>query len=187
MPNSYEGFKGHYVSGTLSGYIDYTHVFHVIPNEYTTITSPNFYGATISYDNTATIPSFWEYNTQYGDMRFVMPYNSNGVPIVINVTDGCGNYYQIYAIRQYGYYAHISSNDNGITVTLNEDGDSPESRGIDQPWTVEVRNATTGRLMATQSATGRSATVSTAGWPKGIYIVKATIGNEVLKEKVTVR
>jgi hypothetical protein len=41
--------------------------------------------------------------------------------------------------------------------------------------------------MATQSSSSRSATISTAGWPKGIYAVKATIGKEVLLEKVIVK
>ena len=33
----------------------------------------------------------------------------------------------------------------------------------------------------------RSETISTAGWPKGIYVVKATIGKDVLTEKVMVK
>ncbi|MBP5800376.1 MAG: T9SS type A sorting domain-containing protein, partial [Prevotella sp.] len=77
--------------------------------------------------------------------------------------------------------------ESGITVTLN--GDEASDRGLsqDQSWTVEVRSATTGQLMATQSSTSRSETISTAGWPKGIYIVKVTVGKEVLTEKVVVK
>ena len=82
---------------------------------------------------------------------------------------------------------NISSDDNGITISLNEDGDSDTGLSLDQNWTVEIRNATTGALMATQSSSSRSATISTAGWPKGIYAVKATIGKEVLLEKVIVK
>jgi len=56
-----------------------------------------------------------------------------------------------------------------------------------ESWTVEVINAETGRVMAMQSSMNRSETISTAGWPKGIYIVKVTIGKEELTEKVMVK
>jgi hypothetical protein len=41
--------------------------------------------------------------------------------------------------------------------------------------------------MNTQSPTSRSEIISTIGWPRGIYIVKATIGKEELTEKVIVK
>ena len=41
--------------------------------------------------------------------------------------------------------------------------------------------------MTTLSSTNRSETISTAGWPKGIYIVKVTVGKEELTEKVMVK
>ena len=56
-----------------------------------------------------------------------------------------------------------------------------------EPWTIEVINAATGQVMATQSSTSRSETISTAGWPKGIYVVKVTIGKEELTEKVMIK
>ena len=43
------------------------------------------------------------------------------------------------------------------------------------------------REMNTQSPTSRSEIISTIGWPRGIYIVKATIGKEELTEKVIVK
>lgn len=96
-------------------------------------------------------------------------------------------YYQLYAMPVNSKNLNISSDDNGITISLNEDGDSDTGLSLDQNWTVEIRNATTGALMATQSSSSRSASISTAGWPKGIYAVKATIGKEMLLEKVIVK
>ena len=180
---AYADFKGHYTSGNLSGDINYTHIFYVKPNYNTYITSPNFYGATATYDNIGTIPNNWGFSSQDGYLQFIMPTNNNGIPIMINVNDGCGNYYQLYAMPVNSKNINISSDDNGITILLNEKGDSI----LDQTWTVEIRNATTGVLMATQSLTSFSAIISTAGWPKGIYAVKATIGKEVLTEKVIVK
>ncbi len=184
---AYAGFRGHYTSYDLSGDIDYSYSFYVRPNYITDITSQNFYGASVTYDSYGTVPNNWEFSSQYGYLRFIMPTNNGGIPVVINVNDCCGNYYQLYAIPQNFQYLNVSSNDNGITITLNEDGDSERGSILEQAWTVEIRNATTGALMTTLSSTSRSKTISTAGWPKGIYAVKATIGKEVLTEKVMVR
>lgn len=57
----------------------------------------------------------------------------------------------------------------------------------DESWTLEIINAATGQVMATQSSKNRSETISTVGWPKGIYIVKVTIGKEELTEKIMVK
>ena len=108
---------------------------------------------------------------------------------MINVDDVCGNHYQLVALLDNtpATCFAISHGDNGITVTLNEDGDYERGMNQDLSWTIEVRNATTGQLMDSQSSTSRSETISTTGWPKGIYIVKVTIGKNVFTEKVIVR
>jgi hypothetical protein len=184
---AYAGFKGHYVSGNISSDIDNTYILHVTPNYNTIITSPNFLGATVSYDNTATIPLYWGWSPYTEEMNVTMPANNNGIPIVINIDDVCGNQYTLYLLPTSYNNINVSNEENGITVTLNEYGDSDRDLSLDQPWTVEIRNVTTGALMAIQSITNLSATISTTGWPKGIYIVKVTIGKDVLTEKVIVR
>ena len=184
---AYDDFWGQYTSGNLSGTINYTHFFYVKRGVITTITSPNFFEATVSYDSSATIPSDWNFSSTNGILSFTVPSNSSSTPVVINVNDGCGNYYQLYAAPTSMYNFNISNDDNSITITLNENGDSEKGVSLDLPWTVEIRNATTGELMATQSSTSRSATISTLGWPKGIYIIKITIGKEVLTEKFIVK
>lgn len=184
---AYADFKGHYTSGNLSGDINYTHLFYVKPYYNTYITSPNFYGATVTYDNIGTIPNNWGFSSQSGYLQFIMPTNNGGVPVVINVTDGCGNYYQLYAMPQNSKNLNISPGENSITITLSEDGDSERGPILDQSWTVEIRNATTGALMTTLFSTSLSETISTAGWPKGIYAVKATVDKEELTEKFLVK
>ena len=180
---AYEGFKGHYTSGNLSDNIDYTYYFNIRPNATTYIQSPNFLGATVSYSTTAAIPTIWGHNSSDGDLTFVS--TSTTTPVVINVTDMCGNHYTLYAAPQSSYNMNVLSSESGISVMLNEE-ESLKGLSIDHSWTVEVINAETGRVMATQSSMNRSETISTAGWPKGIYIVKVTIGKEELTEKVIV-
>lgn len=182
---AYSGFKGDYTSGNLSGNIDYTYFFNIRTNATTYIKSPNFYGATVSYSSSGATPSIWGFSSSNGDLTFVT--TTPNAAVVINVTDTGGNNYTLYAYATSQYKLNVSNGYYGITVSVVEDGDSDRGISVDQPWTVEVRNAATGQLMATRSSTSRSETISTVGWPKGIYVVKATIGEEELTEKVIVK
>ena len=181
---AYAGFKGSYTSGNLSGNINSSGTFNIKTNTVTTVTSPNFYGATVTYSSSGATPSSWGFNPSSGILNF-NTLNTT-VPIIINVHDGCGNNYTLYAFPSGSYSINVSNRDGDITVTLVEDGDASKDFTLDEPWTMEITSATTGQLMATRSSASRSETISTAGWPKGIYIVKVTIGKEELTEKVLV-
>lgn len=182
---AYSGFWGQYTSGNLSGNINYTCFFNIRANNFTTIFSPNFYDATVSYDSSGAIPSSWSHNPNSGVVSF---YTTNtSAPVIINVHDCCGNDYVIYAYPSSLYSIYASNGVNGITVTLNKEGTSDKGWSFDLPWTIEVVNTETGRVMATQTSTSRSETISTVGWSKGIYIVKVTIDKEELTEKVIVK
>ena len=182
---AYDDFWGQYSSGNLSGNINYTHYFNVRTNYSTTVTSPNFYGATVTYDSSGATPSAWGFHPDNGLLYFTN--STPNTPVVLNVTDGCGNSYVLYAFATNQYGMSISYGDNSITVTLNEEGDNSETMRSSEPWTMEIRNALTGELMTTQNSSSRSSTVSTAGWPKGMYVVRVTIGNEVLTDKVVIK
>ena len=181
---AYSGFMGQYTSGNLSGTINYSHYLPSTPNSFTYIFSPNFYGGTASYNSMGTIPLYWQFYPDLGRLYFTMPTNNNNIPVVIDVYDGCGNYYQLFAIPNNSPYLNVSNDGACIIITLNGNGDVSQYINIDQPWTIEVRSATTGELKMTRSETSRSTSVSTSGWPKGIYIVKATCGENVLTEKI---
>ena len=182
---AYAGFWGQYTSGGLSGNINSSGYFNIKKNSFTTITSPNFYGATVSYSSSGATPSSWSFNSSTGVLSF---YVSNiTIPVILNVHDGCGNDYVLYAYPSSSYSINVSNGESGITVTLVEDGDVSKDFTPDEPWTIEIINTESGRVMTTLSSTNRSETISTAGWPKGIYIVKVTIGKEELTEKVMVK
>ena len=182
--SAYDDFWGHYTSGSKSGEINYTHVFGVNANTATTVTSLNFLGATVTYDSSGATPTAWGFNSSTGVLNFKAP--AGIVPVVINVVDGCSNQYTLYAFTS-NYSMNISYSNNCITVSVNADGEIERESAQDQPWTVEICNAVTGERMATLSTTSRSATITTAGWPKGMYVVKVTVGKEVLTEKVVVK
>lgn len=184
---AYDDIKGHYTSGNISNDISYTHILSVTPNFNTHITSPMLIGATASYSTSATIPTYWAHIPSSGEIYVVMPTNNNGVPIVINIDDVFGNHYTLYLYAQRSYSMNVSNENNDIVVTLNENGDFLEEIAYDQPWTIKVYNAETGELTASLSSTNRSESISTARWPKGIYIVNVSFGDEILSEKVVVK
>ena len=183
----YSGFRGQYTSGNLSGNINYTQLFYVRPNITTCVTSPSLVGATASYDNMGTTPSYFYLSPGTWTLYFDMPANNNGIPVVININDVSGGHYQLYAVPMNNKGLNLSYEDNDITITIGDGDDTSVDLTFDQSWLIEIRNATTGTLMTTKSSANRSITIPTIGWPKGIYVVKATIGKEVLTEKVMVR
>ncbi len=180
-------FYGRYTSDNLSGTIDYTHIFNVKPGVSTVITSPNLIGASVSYDHTGTTPSSFSLDSSQGKLFMVMPANNGGKPIIINIADACGNHYQLYAIPQGSYHLNISYEGSNINISLNEDAVATKSLMHDQPWSYEIRSATMGDLKTSKKINSRSTTISTTGWPKGIYIIKAIIGKEEATEKIVVK
>lgn len=57
----------------------------------------------------------------------------------------------------------------------------------DKEWSVEIYNAITGEKVFNQIVTGSSYTLSTTGWETGLYIVKVTIDNIILSEKIIIK
>lgn len=201
---AYGDFFGNYDSDDLSGTINYTHQFYVRPNVSTSVTSPNFAGATVTYSNMGTIPSYFYFDNSHYDQSkwklfFVMPANNNGIPIVINVDDVCGNHYQLYAMPQNYYYLNVAYVDDYISMSIDNDVETMTTReavkrvgassgfSFDQPWNYEIRSAAKGDLKTSKTVFGRYTTTSTIGWSRGVYIVKATIGTEEITEKIIVR
>lgn len=186
---AYTDFWGQYTSGNLSGTINYTHLLYATANTTTNIYSPNFIGGSASYNSTGTTPLYWQFYPELGRLYFTMPTTNNNAPVVIDVDDVCGNHYQLYALPNNSpYYLSTSNNEGGVTIMLKENRGISERIGvIDSPWTIEIRSFSTGEMMATKLETSSSVSVSTAGWPKGVYIVKAMVGDEVITEKITVK
>ena len=178
-------YWGQYTSGNLSGNIDYTHILSVKPNWTTYISSPLLVGATVSYDSSGATPSIWTFSPTYGDITMVTT-NTN-IPVVINIDDASGEHFKLYAFPNNTPSKSIFFAGNDIVVRLNVDGYSHKDMAINQPWTIEVRHLTTGELKAILSSTSLIETISTSGWPKGVYIVKVSIGKEELTEKVIVK
>ena len=192
---SYDDIHGQYTSDNLSGTIEGTHKFYVKPNVLSTITSPMFQGALVSYDYDGTIPTTFNFSVGQRKLYFTMPANNNGKPVIINVEDFCGNHYKLYAMPYNSYYMNIAYGDGNIDIelkeTVTEDSKSEALKTMktadDQTWQYEIWSSASGTLKVAQTINSRSTTISTAGWPKGVYIIKAKIGKEEITEKIVVK
>ena len=193
--SAYDDFHGQYTSDNLSGEIDGTHQFYVKPNVVSTITSPMFQGALVSYDYDGTIPTTFNFSVGQRKLYFTMPANNNGKPVIINVEDFCGNHYKLYAMPYNSYYMNIAYGDGNIDIelkeTVTEDSKSEALKTMktanDQTWKYEIWSSASGTLKVAQTINSRSTTISTVGWPKGVYIIKAKIGKEEVTEKIDVK
>ncbi len=116
-----------------------------------------------------------------------MVTTNTNIPVVINIDDASGEHFKLYAFPNNTPSKSIFFAGNDIVVRLNVDGYSYKDMAINLPWTIEVRHLTTGELKAILSSTSLIETISTSGWPKGVYIVKVSIGKEELTEKVIVK
>lgn len=110
-----------------------------------------------------------------------MPSYNNNIPIVINIDDIFVNIFNLFLFSTTSKSREVSYGDNSLTITQNDNDESEGSRE-DVPWTM----AMSGELMTTRNSTCHLLTVSTAGRPKGMYVVNVTVGKEVMTGKVAV-
>ena len=54
-------------------------------------------------------------------------------------------------------------------------------------WTLEIINALTGTKVISQQVYGSSCEIDTSCMSKGVYVIRATVGDEVLSEKIVIR
>ena len=93
------------------------------------------------------------------------------------------------------YYTNIAYGDSSIDIEMKEtvaeyiksDALKTMKTADDQTWQYEIWSSAMGTLKASQTVNTRSTTISTAGWPKGVYIIKARIGKEEVTEKLVVK
>lgn len=174
---AHNGFKGTYSSSFGSGQYTAPNPIFTSPSSIVIINSPNLIGATASYTGDAT-PTYW----YFYDDRIVVGMPSTGVAIVISVYCDNGTQYTIPIIKSNTPY-NMTVNFNGEMMYITLDESSSEN----QAWKLEIYNVVTGDKIVTQNVSGRSVSINTSGWKKGLYAARATIDKEVLTEKIQVK
>lgn len=73
-------------------------------------------------------------------------------------------------------------------VTINSDVIPTYSdKGEQQVWLLEIYNVETGEKVFWQNMTESSCSIDTTSWKRGVYVVRVSIGDEVLSEKFIVK
>ncbi len=57
----------------------------------------------------------------------------------------------------------------------------------DLEWTLEVYDTVNNRMMYSDKVIGTEASVSTSGWTPGIYVVRVTLGDNTLSNKIFIK
>lgn len=189
-----EDVIGTYYNGQTTTQINYPSPLYVLPGTNVNINSTNLVGATVSYTGNAT-PYLWQFNSSTGNLKVGMP-SSGGNTIVVHLISVIGTDIYLPIIRTSVLYSLSLNVGNGqIEVELIpeyyeeelQDLKTISDRSATEKWTIEVYNARTGEKVLVKEVEGNNYTFDTAGWESGIYIVRVTIGDEVLSEKVVVK
>lgn len=193
-----EVFHGTYYNGQTTKPINLPYPLYVLPGTQVCITSPNLVGASAYYNGNVT-PYTWSFDTNNGILYVGMPSSPSGsAAIVIYVTTALGNSFTLPILRTSTVYSmSIEPNPGQITISLFnlKDGEDKQNNGgVDKlssndqfSWDLEVYNALTGKKVYNKEVDGASFTLDTTSWEPGVYIVKVTIGDEMLSEKIVVK
>ena len=193
-----EVFHGTYYNGQTTKPISLPNPLYVLPGTQVYITSPNLVGASAYYTGNVT-PYIWSFDTNNGILYVGMPSSPSGTAAIsVHVTTALGNSFTLPIVRASTVYSmSVGTNPNQITISLFElkddedkqnDGDADGLSTKDPlSWNLEIYNASTGKKVFNQEVDGASFSLDTTSWEPGVYIVKVTIGDEILSEKVVVK
>ena len=164
-----------------------------------TLTSSKFVGATLSYSGTT--PLGWTHNGNTVSFHFSFrdindPYSPRYIqnPASLTIT---GTYPSSCECFQFTVIGQLPQG-----YTLTSDGDSPDldlniSSSSDQTynvtcgatdgWELSVIDSSTGETIYRSHVDGTEKTLNTTGWKPGVYIIKATVGDQVQTQKLSVK
>lgn len=184
-------FTGTYYNGQTTKNINLPNPLYVLPNITVTITSPCLKETTVSYSGSFS-PSTWLHNGSAGTLMVSVP-TSGTLIIQMAHSNGTTHYLPI-IITTDTHQLSIGISDGQLEISIISETEDNTTEEIDNnnpkselEWKLEVFNATTGEVVFSHDAKGNSFVINTTGWRPGVYIVRVTIGDEVLSEKVVVK
>jgi len=186
-------FKGTYYNGSSTSSINLPNPLYTNCGGFVIINSPFIKGATVTYQGTT--PSYWLCNTTTGSLKVDFP-SSGGTTIVRIQKNGNDHYLPIISTSN-PYILSIRVTNGVIEVNLlieeSERNQSElektysQSTSQDNVWVIDVYNAIAGEKVFSQNITGVSSSIDTCGWEPGVYVIRATIGDVVLLDKVFIK
>ena len=162
-----------------------------------TITSPYFSNATITHTSISGLS--WQHSGNTITLSY--PANDNLDPVLV-VTGKSSTDYRVYRFSIYSQLdipLQLTALVQGRTVTLAlvPDEEAAKDYSVEalsrfvsglagRKWDVTVSDALTGKVVYECHTTGASLEINAAEWASGIYVIKASIGNQMLTQKIFV-
>lgn len=193
---AYAGFKGTYTNGQTTKQINLPNPLWVLPGTVVHLFSPNLINSTETCSGDALPLTYWLRGESSIDIG--MP-SLNNKTLVLSVTCDNGDHYNVTIITTTNLnQLSINVSEGLINVSLIKESDEEELRGIvytdefkdtrdsNNTWLLEVFNALTGQKVFSQNVEGTSYDINTTGWKSGVYLIRVTIEDVVLSEKVVI-
>lgn len=142
------------------------------------------------------------YYVNNNTFSFVFPLGSGGIPCYLNIKDETGQLYKQLKFFSVSGNGNLTSNNISIQqvgsqlkVSLinfapNDDDiieRSQSERNDNIKWTLEIYNASTAERQYAKEISCSSCDVDISDLKKGLYIIRALIGDEILNEKITIQ
>ena len=182
-----DGFDGTYYNGQATVAVDLPSPLYVLPGTLVTITSPNLVGATATQIGGNITPTSWSFDSVNGILEVGMP-STTGCAAVVSVVDTTGTTYVLPITAQNSVQMlSVSQEDNLLEISIAQQDRMNVSELERQKWTLETYNASSGRKVYSAIVEGSKSTIDTSDWKPGVYIVKASNGNQELSEKIVVK
>ena len=166
-----------------------------------TLTSSKFVGATLTYSGTT--PYGWTHNGNTVSFNFSFfdindPISPRGVnyivgPALLTITGTYPNSCECFEFTVIGQlplgYMLKSGGSPDVGLDISSQSGQTYSISCDAAdgWELSVIDFATGKTVFVSYVEGAEKTLDTTGWKSGIYIVKATVGNQVQTQKLSVK
>lgn len=193
---AYSGFRGQYE--TSGKWVDLTYapyLIYVPLGNSVIIKSLNLVDATVTYEGDIT-PTYWSYYNDLGQISLGIPQQTQGNSIVIHVTYKDGNKYDLIVLKKSTYNLSAQMDGRQLKITLN-DGDNEnvptvltqkfDTTNINgEEWDITIYDVITNEQKFSGNILN-STIVDTSSWNQGIYVIRATCGENVVTKKITIK
>lgn len=173
-----------------SSIIDYE--IYVNPACDITLNSQNFQYMTITSSNPSIV-----LNVQPASVGFYVPYNSGISHFTISGSSsgGCNDFsILVHVMTTPLHLLDVVTSGNEIQLALLSENEDLLSKNesltvnTEQPvWNIEIINAQTGAVVYSGQQTDPQLNVDITGWTPGVYIIRVTIGEEIITKKISIK
>lgn len=199
---AHAGFKGTYYNGQTTKQVNLPNPLYVKPNVTMWIQSPNLINSSVSLSG-SFIPSYWNLNTTTGNLTMSTASTTGQTTLVTATCENGSVFYLPVMTTSNNNQLNLVISEGSLEVSLvpidNEFLDSQDvtansdvmstysDKSEQQVWLLEIYNVETGEKVFCQNMTESSCSIDTAGWKRGVYVVRVIIGDEVLSEKFIIK